>query len=194
MASSMRRGERVYEDNKYYVANMKQRALKFDNVTLGTDSFTVSAVINGDDVKSYPGNTYAFILFGTGSVDGTEGFSVRVRGDNTMQVRVGGTTNHIGSADIFAKIGGWQRWTYTFDRSVADKLTFSFWLDDEKLLTKTVDVKSDYSFDIAGYNSLGVGASGSADDVNGNYPAVTDVNIRYDNFMLQRGVLTDDSN
>ena len=191
-ASSMRRGERIYEDNKYYVANMKQRALKFDNVTLGTDSFTVSAVINGDDVKSYPGNTYAFILFGTGSVDGTEGFSVRVRGDNTMQVRVGGTTNHIGSADIFAKIGGWQRWTYTFDRSVADKLTFSFWLDDEKLLTKTVDVKSDYSFDVAGYNSLGVGASGSADDVNGNYPAVTDVNIRYDNFMLQRGVLTDD--
>ena len=194
-SDSMRRGERVYEDDKYYVANMKQRALKFDNVTLGTDSFTVSAVINGDDVKSYPGGIYAFIIFGTGNVDGSEGFSVRARGgDNVIQVRVGGTSHNIGGASVFAKIGGWQRWTYTFDRSVQDKLTFTFWLDDEKITTKTVDVSSDYSFDVTGYNSLGVGAAGCNDDTaNGvlAYPSASDVNIRYDSFMLQRGVMTD---
>lgn len=102
-------------------------------------------MINGDDIKNCQytaSNGYALILFGTGNVDGSEGFSVRVRYDSTgakiqaFQIKVLDQNDAGGTAAVINAIDGWQRWTVTFDRSVTDTLTVSVYIDAKFVYAK----------------------------------------------------------
>ncbi len=170
-----------YEGDKYYSANQKKTSVKLAT-TLGTDSFTVSMLVNGADIKNYAENGYAFVLFGTGNVDGANGFSVRVR-SKTVQVKIGGS-NVAYNEVVPAITTAWQRWTVTFDRSTEGTLKFAIYLDGVKVLDKTVAYAA--SFDVDGFGTLGIGAPGCALD---QY-SYTDKSIGLDEFMLVNRVLT----
>ena len=77
---------------------------------MGTGSFTMSAMVNGDDIKNYIKSEtvggYAFVIFGTGNVDGNNGFSLRVRKD-TLQVKFLGQRNQHDA--VLMNVSGWQR-------------------------------------------------------------------------------------
>ena len=170
-----------YEGDKYYSANQKKTSVKLAT-TFGTDSFTVSMLVNGADIKNYAENGYAFVLFGTGNVDGANGFSVRVR-SKTVQVKIGGS-NAAYNEVVPAITTAWQRWTVTFDRSTEGTVKFAIYLDGVKVLDKTVAY--DGSFDVDGFGTLGIGAPGCALD---QY-SYTDKSIGLDEFMLVNRVLT----
>ena len=203
--TSMRRGEAEYgamsgsySTNRYYTLDMKNRALKLDNATVGTKSFTVSMMINGDDIKNCQytaSNGYALILFGTGNVDGSEGFSVRVRYDSTgakpnaFQIKVLGQNDGGGTASVINAIDGWQRWTVVFDRSVTDTLTVSVYIDAKFVYAKQFTLASDMSLDGAVGSVFGIGAGG-VDDGDAQGANYLSNKVGIDDFMLYDGVLT----
>ena len=116
---------------------------------MGTDSFTVSMMVNGDDILSATtGNAgYPVILFGTGSVDGAvdnaQGFSVRIRHDESgtkpdaFQIKAMGARDDSGTAAVFAALDGWQRWTIVFDRAQSD-ITVRVYIDEKLVHTATL--------------------------------------------------------
>ena len=198
--ASVTRGEAVYGDgtkyegDKYYSANQKKTSVKLATA-LGTDSFSVSMLVNGADVRKYatddylngtsPKAGYAFVLFGTGNVDGANGFTVRVRKD-IVQVKIGGTNKAYG-ANVLSKItDNWQRWTVTFDRSTEGTVKYVVYIDGVAVINDSVAY--DGSFDVEGFGTLGIGAPGCALDNNGN--GYTDKSIGLDEFMLVNRVLT----
>lgn len=203
--TSMRRGEASfgtrsgsYASDRYYTLDMRNRALKLDNATVGTNSFTVSMMINGDDIKNCQytaSNGYALILFGTGNVDGSEGFSVRVRYDSTgakpnaFQIKVLDQNDAQGTDAVLGAIDGWQRWTVVFDRSVTDTLTVSVYIDAKFVYAKQFTLASDMSLDGAVGSVFGIGAGGVDDgtDQGANYLSNK---VGIDDFMLYNGVLT----
>ena len=203
--ASMRRGEAEYgamsgsySTNRYYTLDMKNRALKLDNATVGTKSFTVSMMINGDDIKNCQytaSNGYALILFGTGNVDGSEGFSVRVRYDSTgakpnaFQIKVLDQNDGGGTASVINAIDGWQRWTVVFDRSVTDTLTVSVYIDAKLIYTKQFALASDVSLDGAVGSVFGIGAGG-VDDGNAQGANYLSNKVGIDDFMLYDGIMT----
>ena len=203
--ASMRRGEAEYDamsgsysTNRYYTLDMKNRALKLDNATVGKKSFTVSMMINGDDIKNCQytaSNGYALILFGTGNVDGSEGFSVRVRYDSTgakpnaFQIKVLDQSDAQGTDAVLGAIDGWQRWTVVFDRSVTDTLTVSVYIDAKLIYTKQFALASDVSLDGAVGSVFGIGAGG-VDDGNAQGANYLSNKVGIDDFMLYDGVLT----
>lgn len=203
--ASMRRGEAEYgamsgsySTNRYYTLDMKNRALKLDNATVGTKSFTVSMMINGDDIKNCQytaSNGYALILFGTGNVDGSEGFSVRVRYDSTgakpnaFQIKVLGQNDGGGTASVINAIDGWQRWTVVFDRSVTDTLNVSVYIDAKLIYTKQFALASDVSLDGAVGSVFGIGAGG-VDDGNAQGANYLSNKVGIDDFMLYDGIMT----
>ena len=200
--ASVTRGEVTYADgakyagDKYFAANQKNTSVKLAT-TLGTGSFTVSMLVNGADVRKYalddyingvPGAKagYAFVLFGTGNVDGANGFSVRVRKD-TVQVKVGGTNKGYSSA-VSKITDSWQRWTVTFDRSTEGTVKYVVYIDGVAAITDSVAY--DGSFDVSGYNTLGIGAPGCNLDGDGTGGGYTDKSIGLDDFTLVNRVLT----
>ncbi len=203
--ASMRRGEAEYgamsgsyASDRYYTLDMRNRALKLDNATVGTNSFTVSMMINGDDIKncSYTAsNGYALILFGTGNVDGSEGFSVRVRYDSTgakpnaFQIKVLGQNDAGGTDAVINAIDGWQRWTVVFDRSVTDTLTVSVYIDAKFVYAKQFTLASNMSLDGAKGSVFGIGAGG-VDDGTAQGSNYLSNKVGIDDFMLYDGVLT----
>lgn len=203
--ASMRRGEAEYgamsgsySTNRYYTLDMKNRALKLDNATVGTKSFTVSMMINGDDIKNCQytaSNGYALILFGTGNVDGSEGFSVRVRYDSTgakpnaFQIKVLDQNDAQGTDAVLGAIDGWQRWTVVFDRSDTDTLTVSVYIDAKLIYTKQFALASDVSLDGAVGSVFGIGAGG-VDDGNAQGANYLSNKVGIDDFMLYNGIMT----
>ena len=203
--ASMRRGEAEYgamsgsySTNRYYTLDMKNRALKLDNATVGTKSFTVSMMINGDDIKNCQytaSNGYALILFGTGNVDGSEGFSVRVRYDSTgakpnaFQIKVLGQNDAQGTDAVLGAIDGWQRWTVVFDRSVTDTLNVSVYIDAKFVYAKQFTLASDVSLDGAVGSVFGIGAGG-VDDGTAQGANYLSNKVGIDDFMLYNGIMT----
>lgn len=173
--------------NGYYAANMKKGSVKL-NETVGTGSFTMSAMVNGDDIKNYIKSEtvggYAFVIFGTGNVDGNNGFSLRVRKD-TLQVKFLGQRNRHDA--VLMNVSGWQRWTFLVDRETAGKLTYTLYLDNNKVIEKTISLASDVSLDVEGYNTIGIGAPGCNLDGDGTGGAYTDKSIGLDEYVYMAG-------
>lgn len=188
----------TYDDGAY-VANMLQRKLTVDGVTLGTDSFTVSALINGKDLKentksiSNPG--HATLLFGTGDVDSKNadgGFSVRAKQDGSLQVRIGGSYWLDGVGVInYDEIGDdYSRWIFVFDRETTGYLTFSVYINGELKFTKTA--KTSASFDTNDDNGLfGIGGPGrNYADTTGYNGSRGTADIRFGDFFLSYGAMS----
>lgn len=173
--------------NGYYAANMKKGSVKL-NETVGTGSFTMSAMVNGDDIKNYIKSEtvggYAFVIFGTGNVDGNNGFSLRVRKD-TLQVKFLGQRNQHDA--VLMNVSGWQRWTFLVDRETAGKLTYTLYLDNNKVIEKTISLASDVSLDVEGYNTIGIGAPGCNLDGDGTGGGYTDKSIGLDEYVYMAG-------
>lgn len=173
--------------NGYYAANMKKGSVKL-NETVGTGSFTMSAMVNGDDIKNYIKSEtvggYAFVIFGTGNVDGNNGFSLRVRKD-TLQVKFLGQRNQHDA--VLMNVSGWQRWTFLVDRGTAGKLTYTLYLDNNKVIEKTISLASDVSLDVEGYNTIGIGAPGCNLDGDGTGGGYTDKSIGLDEYVYMAG-------
>lgn len=180
-----------YTGDQAYVANMQKRASKVEAV-LGTDSFVISTMINGADLKNLAGDGYATAIVATGNIDGTNGFSIRMRAD-TYQIKVLSDRDAGGTDVVLAAISeDWQRWTFVFDRTVEGKLVVSTYVDGVLVYTsKEFNVASDVSLDVEGYGTIGIGAPGCNPDANGNYPASTNVDVRYDDFMFYRGYMNE---
>lgn len=179
-----------YTGDQAYVANMQKRASKVEAV-LGTDSFVISTMINGADLKNLAGDGYATAIVATGNIDGTNGFSIRMRAD-TYQIKVLSDRDAGGTDVVLAAISeGWQRWTFVFDRTVEGKLVVSTYVDGVLVYTsKEFNVASDVSLDVDGYGTIGIGAPGCKPDTD-NYPASTNVDVRYDDFMFYRGYMNE---
>ena len=78
-----------------------------------------------------------------------------------------------------------------FDRTVEGKLVVSTYVDGVLVYTsKEFNVASDVSLDVEGYGTIGIGAPGCNPDT-GNYPASTNVDVRYDDFMFYRGYMNE---
>lgn len=173
--------------NGYYAANMKKGSVKL-NETVGTGSFTMSAMVNGDDIKNYIKSEtvggYAFVIFGTGNVDGNNGFSLRVRKD-TLQVKFLGQRNQHDA--VLMNVSGWQRWTFLVDRETVGKLTYTLYLDNNKVIEKTISLASDVSLDVEGYNTIGIGAPGCNLDGDGTGGGYTDKSIGLDEYVYMAG-------
>ena len=179
-----------YTGDQAYVANMQKRASKVEAV-LGTDSFVISTMINGADLKNLAGDGYATAIVATGNIDGTNGFSIRMRAD-TYQIKVLSDRDAGGTDVVLAAISeDWQRWTFVFDRTVEGKLVVSTYVDGVLVYTsKEFNVAADVSLDVDGYGTIGIGAPGCNPDT-GNYPASTNVDVRYDDFMFYRGYMNE---
>ena len=195
-ASSVTRGTAEFvkygtgsANNGYYAANMRKSSVKLD-ATLGTDSFVMSAMVNGADVKNYFKNEitfgYSFVLFGTGNVDGTVGFSLQARRDNVF-IRLPNGKRYSHAAVLDFVTDGWQRWTLSVDRETTDKLTYTLYIDAEKVATNTIDLASDLSFDIENNNTIGIGAPGCALDGDGTGNGYTDKSVGIDEFVCATG-------
>ena len=195
-ASSVTRGTAEFvkygtgsANNGYYAANMRKSSVKLD-ATLGTDSFVMSAMVNGADVKNYFKNEttfgYSFVLFGTGNVDGTVGFSLQARRDNVF-IRLPNGKRYSHAAVLDYVTDGWQRWTLSVDRETTDKLTYTLYIDAEKVATNTIDLASDLSFDIENNNTIGIGAPGCALDGDGTGNGYTDKSVGIDEFVCATG-------
>ncbi len=176
-------------NNGYYAANMRKSSVKLD-ATLGTGSFIMSAMVNGADVKNYFKDEttfgYSFVLFGTGNVDGTVGFSLQARRDNVF-VRMPNGKRYSHAAVLNSVTDGWQRWTLSVDRETTDKLTYTLYIDAEKVATNTIDLASDISFDIANNNTIGIGIPGCKLDGDGTGNGYTDKSIGVDEFVCATG-------
>lgn len=176
-------------NNGYYAANMRKSSVKLD-ATLGTDSFVMSAMVNGADVKNYFKNEttfgYSFVLFGTGNVDGTVGFSLQARRDNVF-IRLPNGKRYSHAAVLDFVTDGWQRWTLSVDRETTDKLTYTLYIDAEKVATNTIDLASDLSFDIENNNTIGIGAPGCKLDGDGTGNGYTDKSVGIDEFVCATG-------
>ena len=195
-ASSVTRGTAEFvkygtgsANNGYYAANMRKSSVKLD-ATLGTDSFVMSAMVNGADVKNYFKNEttfgYSFVLFGTGNVDGTVGFSLQARRDNVF-IRLPNGKRYSHAAVLDFVTDGWQRWTLSVDRETTDKLTYTLYIDAEKVATNTIDLASDLSFDIENNNTIGIGAPGCKLDGDGTGNGYTDKSVGIDEFVCATG-------
>lgn len=195
-ASSVTRGTAEFvkygtgsANNGYYAANMRKSSVKLD-ATLGTGSFVMSAMVNGADVKNYFKDEttagYSFVLFGTGNVDGTVGFSLQARRDNVF-VRMPNGKRYMHAAVHNFVTDGWQRWTLSVDRETTDKLTYTLYLDAEKVATNTIDLASDISFDIANNNTIGIGIPGCKLDGDGTGNGYTDKSVGIDEFVCATG-------
>lgn len=195
-ASSVTRGTAEFvkygtgsANNGYYAANMRKSSVKLD-ATLGTDSFVMSAMVNGADVKNYFKNEttfgYSFVLFGTGNVDGTVGFSLQARRDNVF-IRLPNGKRYSHAAVLDFVTDGWQRWTLSVDRETTDKLTYTLYIDAEKVATNTIDLASDLSFDIENNSTIGIGAPGCALDGDGTGNSYTDKSVGIDEFVCATG-------
>lgn len=195
-ASSVTRGTAEFvkygtgsANNGYYAANMRKSSVKLD-ATLGTGSFVMSVMVNGADVKNYFKDEttagYSFVLFGTGNVDGTVGFSLQARRDNVF-VRMPNGKRYMHAAVLNFVTDGWQRWTLSVDRETTDKLTYTLYLDAEKVATNTIDLASDLSFDIANNNTIGIGIPGCKLDGDGTGNGYTDKSVGIDEFVCATG-------
>ena len=173
--------------NGYYAANMRKSSVKLAT-SVGTGSFVMSAMVNGDDIKNYfqteTTGGYAFVLFGTGNVDSSFGFSVRVRRD-TIQVKFLDQRNLHDAA--LTNVSGWQRWTFMVDRETEGKLTYTLYLDNQKVASKTINFDSNTSLDVANYNTVGIGAPGCNLDGDGSGNGYTDKSIGMDEFIYTTG-------
>lgn len=173
--------------NGYYAANMRRSSVKLAT-SVGTGSFVMSAMVNGDDIKNYfqteTTGGYAFVLFGTGNVDSSFGFSVRVRRD-TIQVKFLDQRNLHDAALV--NVSGWQRWTFMVDRETEGKLTYTLYLDNQKVASKTINFDSNTSLDVANYNTVGIGAPGCNLDGDGSGNGYTDKSIGMDEFIYTTG-------
>lgn len=176
-------------NNGYYAANMRKSSVKLD-ATLGTGSFVMSVMVNGADVKNYFNNEttagYSFVLFGTGNVDGTVGFSLQARRDNVF-VRMPNGKRYMHATVLNSVTDGWQRWTLSVDRETTDKLTYTLYIGAEKVATNTIDLASDISFDIANNNTIGIGAPGCKLDGDGTGNGYTDKSVGIDEFVCATG-------
>ena len=176
-------------NNGYYAANMRKSSVKLD-ATLGTGSFVMSVMVNGADVKNYFNNEttagYSFVLFGTGNVDGTVGFSLQARRDNVF-VRMPNGKRYMHAAVLNSVTDGWQRWTLSVDRETTDKLTYTLYIDAEKVATNTIDLASDLSFDINNSGTIGIGIPGCKLDGDGTGNGYTDKSVGIDEFVCATG-------
>ena len=195
-ASSVTRGTAEFvkygtgsANNGYYAANMRKSSVKLD-ATLGTDSFVMSAMVNDADVKNYFKNEttfgYSFVLFGTGNVDGAVGFSLQARRDNVF-IRLPNGKRYSHAAVLDSVTDGWQRWTLSVDRETTDKLTYTLYIDAEKVATNTIDLASDLSFDIENNNTIGIGVPGCKLDGDGTGNGYTDKSVGIDEFVCATG-------
>ena len=205
--------------NGVYTANQAERALNASGVTLG-DQFTVSMMINGDDVRKTWGGGYSRTLFSTGNVDGYRGYSTTQYigfgiyvTSNVLWIQMedyAWNNISIDMSDIIKqKIGGWQRWTFTVDRTKntaenIDTVTVKLYLDGILAKTGTTTVASTHNFNNAD-NIVGIGAPAKYHDIS-NPDGVSadgkpfwyiasgatsaDYDIRLDNVMLYNGVMS----
>lgn len=194
--SSSTEGYAVYaDDDTAYVANMHQRTLRISGLTLGTDSFTVSTLINGKDLieNTVNGSGHASILFGTGDVDYNGAFSVRIKADGSFQIKVGSsywpdsTNNRISIANLEDK---YYRFTFVFDRETAGTLKFMLYLDGEVIYSKSGALTGSLD-SVAGDKLFGIGSAGTTDGGTGSYTKNRGTaNIRFGDFLFYRGVMT----
>ncbi len=201
-----------------YTMNQAERALNASNVTLG-DQFTLSLMVNGDDVlKTWSGH-FANMLFGTGNVDANYGydtgntvpFGIFVR-SNYLAVEIdnrwGGTGINFTSCLTAENIGGWRRWTFTIDRTnvagaATDTVTVKFYVDGKLLGSKNTVIEATHDFNNVD-NIVGIGApakyyDGLAEWLSNGKPLwyvdtnngdqSANHNIRLDNILLLDGIM-----
>ncbi len=181
-------------DDGAYVANMRQRALAVDGITIGDTSFTVSALINGADLKAntITGGGHATMLFGTSDVDATTGLSVRIKRDGCIQVKINGSywLNTIGFVNLSTISDDYSRWTFVFNRETPGFMTLDLYINMTKVKTFTAAAPQAGTLDRVGFSKLGIGAGPEA--ANGNYGGDRGTgDIRFGDFILYRGVLNE---
>lgn len=197
--ASSTEGEAVYaDDNTAYVANMLQRSLTMEKVSLGTKSFTVSALINGKDLKenTIQGSGHATILFGTADVDTTnEGFSVRLKYDGTIQVKVHDkyVCNVVAGIPMSTLSDDYSRWTFVFDRSSNEQFVFKVYVEGKLIFVNTTKATDNncamVSLDTA-EGKLGIGGAGTFWSSTTGYTANRGTaEIRFGDFAIYEGLL-----
>lgn len=192
-------GYAVYADNNTaYVANMFQRTLTTNDVTLGTESFTVSALINGYDLKhnaTQQTDGHSTLLFGTGDVDtesGQGGFSLRIKSNGIFQIRVDGTSIFVDTLSAIRELpDDYVRWTAIFDRETQGKVSVKLYIDKTLVYQKTLSCSN--SFDSAsGEKKFGIGSAGTVHPKTTGYSNNRNTaEIRYGDFFLYKGIMTE---
>ena len=204
---TMRRGNAQISDG-VYTANQAQRALEVQGITLG-NTFTVSMLVNGSDIKNTITNHYSNELFTTGNVDGKKGyftdgttpFSIRVK-SNMLHIKMGVKENQIYINSALSSVGdGFERWTFTVNRTkltdATDEVEVIFYINGVQIASGKTTINSTHNFNNVD-NLIGLGAPARYDDVvdpmgyvsSGDNDTVQRHNIRIDNVLIYDGMIT----
>ncbi len=205
------------DENTAYVSDVEERYMIADGVSIGTGSFTVSMLVNIDDLRvnsKHNGNSgRATGIFGTSDIDNAFGFNVAtttnypINNQNTgnLRIRVMGTNMTI-SGTLDYSGNGYQRLTFVFDRTTtAGTLIVTVYQGGRVVATgsRTLDAKQtlDYTYPTGGDGTnskntadtnggFGIGNGGVYDGVANNLRGTGE--IRYSDFMIFNKALTSD--
>lgn len=207
--ATMRRGSALITDG-IYTSNQSQRAMQVQGITLG-DSFTVSMLINGSDIKNTITNHYSNELFTTGNVDGKTGyftdgttpFAIRVK-SSMLHIKMGVKDKQIYLNSALSSVGdGFERWTFTVNRTTlsdtTDEVEVTFYINGVKIASGTTTVTNAHDFNNVD-GIIGIGAPAKYDDMSNpsGYVSSSDGdsvarhNIRMDNIVLYDGIMSRD--
>ncbi len=188
-AEKVRGNDAKYDDGAY-VSNLKERVYGV-KTELGTESFTISALINVDDLRENTwqgGNGRRTTLFGTCDVDGSSGFAFSVEnanGEGHVRVKLNGAPGDYIYGVFDFNGSGYERFTVVFDRDKAEnKLYLRAYQGTKLCIDKDYDLDASVSLDNAN-KILGIGsggvyeADGQSDD------------IRFEDFIVYKGVINE---
>ncbi len=175
-------------DGGAYVSNVKERYLVVPSVSVGTESFTVSAMINVPDLaaNTVNGAGRKTTLFGTCDVDGKSGFSVGTNVAGDLRIVLNGTTEWVWGAINYSAYSGYERFTFVFNREETDVLNFKLYVGTTLLADKFFNLDSNVSLDYQDY-TMGIGCGGYKDgEADGNRGTGE---IRFEDFIIYDGIM-----
>ena len=121
----------------------KQGGQVFTGIDLGTDSFTVAFM--ADNLNKIASGGGGYILFSTGNTDVSKGINVYAN-SSRFRFRCAGVSGNFQIAHNLAQYTDWTHLAFTFDRSVANKLTITAYVNYVKVGSTTQSLTTDETF------------------------------------------------
>ena len=114
----------------------------FTGIDLGTDSFTVAFMADNLNKIATGGG---YVLFSTGNTDVSMGINVYAN-NNRFRFRCAGVGSNFAINHNVSQYTDWTHLAFTFDRSVANKLTITAYVNYVKVGSTTQSLTTDETF------------------------------------------------
>ncbi len=207
-------GSASYGDDAYYNMAQASRSLNVKGLDLSGKSFTISMMVNGDELKNTYTQGYASVLFGNNTVDRQiknvgDTMLLRYRGYNKngesvseaamfgigLYDETGKDLGAVNLIDVMNYLEGWNRLTFTFDFGTPGSLIVKVYVDGTLRVSAVKTGLIDFKLDATTWGIGGPAQQFDFNAGNADVPPYKNINVTVglDDFMIIEGILDDES-